>query len=565
MVNFFFKINSILDKTDKFKLFNLFLFSIFIAIVETVGVSIIMPYITLASDFTLIKTNDYYRFINELFTFNSSLNFVIFAGVCVITFYIFRAFVNAIYVYVIISFVQDSYYKIVNKLFKNYLKMSYKRFVNNNSSSLTKVIINEALNISDIFRASLILASEMLIFLFIYAILIYINYQIAIAITLIIFVVGLLILKTISKIMKTKGIEREKHQKIFYEILNKNFNNIKMLKLQSLENSISDFSSTSRAYTDINKISNSFLQFPRLILEALGFSVVVLIILFLLIKNNTDISSAFGVITIFVLGLYRLLPSTTRILASYNQILFFYKSLDIIFDDYNIITENAGNLRLNFGKQIELRSIAFRYNKTNSLFNNFNLVINKNESVAFIGESGSGKSTLVDIIMGLHKIDGGEIYIDDTKLNDENLQSWRNHFGYIPQSVYLFDGNIAQNVAFGLDIDEEKVIESLKKANIWNFLKEKDGLNTMVGESGVMLSGGQKQRVAIARALYKNPDILVLDEATSALDDETEAKIMDEIYEISKDKTLIVIAHRLSTIRRCEKVYKLDNGEIVNV
>jgi ABC-type multidrug transport system fused ATPase/permease subunit len=150
-------------------------------------------------------------------------------------------------------------------------------------------------------------------------------------------------------------------------------------------------------------------------------------------------------------------------------------------------------------------------------------------------------------------------------LSSKNLSSWRGHFGYIPQSVYLFDGTVGENVAFGHEIDEQKAIESLKQANIWEFLKAKDGLNTKVGESGVMLSGGQKQRIAIARALYRNPDILVLDEATSALDDETEAKIMDEIYEVAKDKTLIIIAHRLSTIRRCEKVYKIENGEIKNV
>ena len=136
---------------------------------------------------------------------------------------------------------------------------------------------------------------------------------------------------------------------------------------------------------------------------------------------------------------------------------------------------------------------------------------------------------------------------------------------------YLFEkellikaiNNIAQNVAFGSDIDKEKIILSLKQANIWDFLKDKEGLDTKVGESGVMLSGGQKQRIAIARALYKDPDILVLDEATSALDDETESKIMDEIYDISDDKTLIIIAHRLSTIDRCEKIYRLSNGGLV--
>ena len=135
---------------------------------------------------------------------------------------------------------------------------------------------------------------------------------------------------------------------------------------------------------------------------------------------------------------------------------------------------------------------------------------------------------------------------------------WR----YIPQSVYLFDGSVGENVAFGRDFDEEKIIEVLKKANIWEFLKEKDGIYTKVGEGGIQLSGGQKQRVAIARAIYFEPEILVLDEATSALDSKTEEKIMNEIYAISNDKTLIIIAHRLSTIQKCEKIYEIKDGQV---
>jgi len=162
-------------------------------------------------------------------------------------------------------------------------------------------------------------------------------------------------------------------------------------------------------------------------------------------------------------------------------------------------------------------------------------------------------------------VTSGEILIDGQKITEENLNSWRQHFGYIPQSVYLFDGTVAENVAFGLEIDEKRTVEILTKANIWDFLKEKDGIHTHVGENGVMLSGGQKQRIAIARALYQNPDILVLDEATSALDEATEAKIMEEVYKLAEDKTLIIIAHRLSTIRKCDKVYRVEKGRIVSV
>jgi len=193
------------------------------------------------------------------------------------------------------------------------------------------------------------------------------------------------------------------------------------------------------------------------------------------------------------------------------------------------------------------------------------LKIKKGSSIAFIGESGSGKSTLVDIIMGLSNPNNGSIFSDGVQIKETNLKSWRRKIGYIPQSVYLFDGSIGENITFGAIYDRDKVNLILQKVSLNSFLKSKDGQDTHVGENGAKLSGGQKQRVAIARALYSNPEILVLDEATSALDIATEKKIMDEIYNISSDKTLIIIAHRISTIDKCDYVYKLENGNITNV
>ena len=193
------------------------------------------------------------------------------------------------------------------------------------------------------------------------------------------------------------------------------------------------------------------------------------------------------------------------------------------------------------------------------------LKIKKGSSVAFIGESGSGKSTLVDIIMGLHNPNNGSIFSDGVQINNSNLKSWRRKIGYIPQSVYLFDGTVGENIAFGTVYDRDKVDFLLQKVKLYNFLKTKDGQDTHVGEDGAKLSGGQKQRVAIARALYANAEILVLDEATSALDVATEREIMKEIYSISSNKTLIIIAHRVSTIDKCDFIYELKNGSIVNV
>ena len=188
--------------------------------------------------------------------------------------------------------------------------------------------------------------------------------------------------------------------------------------------------------------------------------------------------------------------------------------------------------------------------------------LNKGQTLAIIGESGSGKSTLVDLIIGLYRPIDGEIRIDNLLLDKSNLQNWRSQVGYIPQQIYLFDGTIADNVCFGREMDMDLLFKVLKQANIYDFLESKQGIKTLVGEGGIQLSGGQKQRIAIARALYGKPEILILDEETSALDEKTEKKIMNEIYQISQNKTLIVVAHRLSTINNCDKVYEVRDGFI---
>jgi len=370
--------------------------------------------------------------------------------------------------------------------------------------------------------------------------------------------------KTVSKIIKRQGVKREKFQRYFYDVINTTFGNFKMIKLRGDEERIKKkFAEVSFDFARTNIINQTLAQFPRLFLEAISFSLVAFIVIYLIFKYQSDISAAFGLLSMFVLGLYRLMPSVNRILASYNQILFYMKSLEIVHNDLIYEAEDLSNEEITFNEKIELKDVSFSYIEGNKILSNINLTIKKGEKIEFTGESGSGKSTLVDIIIGLYRPSKGTVNIDDKVLDEKNVKSWRRKIGYIPQTIYLFDGTVAQNIALGESIDENKMIEVLKKANIWNFLKEHhQGLKTKVGEGGVKLSGGQKQRIAIARALYSDPEVLVLDEATSALDNETEAKIMDEIYKVSEDKTLIIIAHRLSTLEKCEKVYKLENGKI---
>lgn len=561
---FFIKLWSLLSKDDKKILFFLFLFSMTISVIETIGIAAILPFIEIAINFNLIESNQNYAYFFHLFGFSNHLLFIFTFGIALIFFYIFRSLINLLYFYRISKFSKDRYHHFAYRLFENYMGRSYQDFTKINSADLNKSIISEAQNLTQIFYAALFMISEIFIVIFIYVLMLYINWKISLAFSFILIINILFLLKTVSPRIKNEGRNREKFQKKFYEILNSTFNNFKMIKIKMKDDIIlKRFEKASTGFALSNIKRETLSHVPRLYLEAMGFVIVILIILFYVYENQHDVSAAMAMISMFILGLYRLLPSAHRILHSYNTILYNYKSLSIIHNDLIYEIEDLGDNEILFTRNILLKNISFSYIDNNLILNNISLVINKGEKIAFFGESGSGKSTLVDIIMGLYHPKSGKIYIDDVVLDETNIKSFRRKIGYIPQDIYLFDGTVADNVAFYSKIDAEKVKKALEKANVLEFLENNhEGINTEVGENGLKLSGGQKQRIAIARALYHDPDILVLDEATSALDDETEMKIMNEVYNNSTNKTLIIISHRLTSIDRCDKIYKLENGII---
>jgi ABC-type multidrug transport system fused ATPase/permease subunit len=374
----------------------------------------------------------------------------------------------------------------------------------------------------------------------------------------------LLLIRTISKKIKTSGDDRADFHKKIFEMLNSSFGNFKLIKLKSNIRRISDkFLKINDAFKKANVVHTGLSAVPRLFLEGLGFCMIISITMVVIYKSQADISGILPLISMFILALYRLLPSANRIMTSYNNLMFYNKTFDIIYSEVDQPQEDLKEDDIIFEKEIRLKNIMFGYLQNKPILNKVNLVIRKGEKIAFTGQSGSGKSTLVDIIIGLYKPREGEIFADNIKITDNNIAALRKQVGYIPQSIYLFDGTVAENVALGEAYDEKRVTDVLTQAKIFDFLqKEQNGINTQVGENGVKLSGGQKQRIAIARALYSDPAILVLDEATSALDDAMETKIMEEIYDIAENKTLIIIAHRLSTIAKCQKIYKIENCSV---
>ncbi|MFH0710694.1 MAG: ABC transporter ATP-binding protein [Pseudomonadota bacterium] len=561
---FFTKLFSILTEHDKKFLFILIFISIIVSLIEMIGVGAILPFINIASNFTNIHTNTYTEGIYTFFHFNSDIDFVIAIGIVLLIFYFLRSILNLGYFYLLAKFSKGRYHLIAYRLFENYLGMSYRSFIDKNSSDLSKAIINEAQNMTNLISGLLLMLSEVFVVIFIYSIMLYINWKITLLISTILLVNALFLITTVSRSIKKAGVSREEHQKKFFEIIQSSLGNFKMMKLTSnTEQILKKFDHASSGYAQANIRNETLIHLPRLFLEALGFGIIIFMIIYLIYKYQSDISGALALISMFVLGLYRLMPSANRILSGYNQILFYKSSLDIIHNDLMYDAEKLQDDPIRFEKTLKLDQVYFEYDENKPILKDISLIIHKGDKVAFIGESGSGKSTLVDIIIGLYRPKSGTITIDSIPLDESNIKAWRSKVGYIPQSIYLFDGTVAQNVAFGKPIDNDNIKESLAQASLLEFLESThEGINTMVGDGGIKLSGGQRQRIAIARALYTNPEVLVLDEATSALDSDTETKIMEEIFRICEDKTLIVIAHRLSTIEGCGKTYRIENTKI---
>ncbi len=557
------KIFFILSKEDKKFLFSLLLFSVFISFIESFAISLVMPFIALASDFSYFDRNKYLIQLKDYLAL-PVFEIIVYFGVVLIVFYVLRALLNSYYFHLLARFSKGRYHAIAYKVFAKFLNTDYENFTQKNQSEILKSITGEVYNLSTMISSFLLMMSEIFVVLLLYTLMLLVNYKITLFLSLFMIINAFILIKVLSPIVKKAGLKREEAMKNFFEILNTNLNNFKLIKLKTKEDGVLNlFKTQSEIFAKANITNESVSAMPRIYLEGVGFCVLVFIVVFLVFKNQSDISGILATISIFVLALYRLMPSANRIITSYHDLLYYRSSLDIIYQILKQKEESLGEEKIDFDKELRLENLSFGYKDKKNLFTCLNLSIKKGEKIAFIGESGCGKSTLVDIIIGLLSPREGRVLVDKNELNMKNVKNYRQKIGYIPQNIYLFNDSIAKNISFGDEVDEEKLQRVIKQANLEHFVKNlPQGVQTKVGDGGSNLSGGQKQRIAIARALYLDPEILVLDEATSALDTESEARIMDEIYKISKDKTMIIIAHRLSTITRCDSIYRLEHGKL---
>ena len=531
------------------------------SLVETIGISAIMPFISIVSEPVLLESGLYKKAF-DLLGLASVEKFIIVFGIAIIIFYLFRAVYSILLTYFMKRYSFGIYKYLSKNVFKTNLYIPYKVYAKKNSAEIMHSIIGETHDISKAVYYFLMLLSEIFTVTLVYAVIVLLNWKMTLIITALLLFMILFLLYFITKMSFMQGKKRLASGRKMNRVLKETFGNLKYVKLKGNEEEIIRIYDGAIEINTRSELINDVLGIiPKGILESIGFSFLIAVIVFFIwVYHNA--SMVIPVISMYALALYRILPSIYRILQDINNIIFYEKTTDSVYDYINQPVDKEGNEHIDFKHSIRLENIYFNYITGGDIINGISLKINKGEKVAFTGESGSGKSTLIDIITGIHRPMSGKVFIDDTLLENGNIRSWRKKIGYIPQSIYLFDGTVAENVSFGSIFDEEKIITALAKANIWDFLTQKEGINTLVGDGGIQLSGGQIQRIGIARALYDDPEVLVLDEATSSLDTETEQKIMDEIYNVSANKTLIVIAHRLSTVERCDRRIRIMNGRI---
>lgn len=317
--------------------------------------------------------------------------------------------------------------------------------------------------------------------------------------------------------------------------------------------------------------NNAFIgQSPRYIMESIGI-ILISGIAYTMQMQEGEIKSTIPILGALALGAQRLLPVLQQAYSSYTLIKGSESSFNDILDLLNQPLPNhaiqAQLTPISFSKEISLKNLSFRYApNTPWVLKDINLTITKGSRIGFMGVTGSGKSTLLDIIMSLLTPTKGGVIIDSQPINVENHITWQSHIAHVPQTIYLSDGTIKENIAFGIpkeEINYDRIKEVARQAKIDQLIKGwPDGYDTVVGERGVRLSGGQRQRIGIARALYKRADVLIFDEATSALDSKTEQSVMKAIEGLEKELTILIIAHRLTTLKGCDQIVEITQGGI---
>ena len=531
------------------------------------GLGILIPIISLLLDEKIIENNEIINSIYNYLKINTYRDFVLLS----LFILLLLSFIKAGFV-LLLNFKQNRFLtnltsSIAVKLFKNYLSSPYKFHLANNSSRLLKNLQIEISFFGNYCNSLLTLVSEIFLLLALTLALLIIEPFGASIIGFSLGFLSLIFFQYTKKKSTYWGIEREKMDTKVSKVTLESLNLLKEIKILGKESFFLEiFSKSSYLRSRLSSNQLTFAQLPRIYLELISIAGLVAFISIMLFQGK-PMNSLISVLGVFVAAVFKIIPSLNKILGSLQQLKYYESSIQLIHKELSNSESELNKkslIKIDFKREIKIQKIDYKYDQ-NTIFNEIDFEIKSGERIGIIGESGSGKSTLVDLIAGLHLPMSGVIFVDGIPIMN-NINSWQKQIGYVPQDINLIDASIKENIALGLnkeDIDLDKIEEVIKAVQLSGFIDNlPKGLDTNVGDKGNQISGGQKQRIGLARALYTNPSLLILDEATASLDNKTELDVMESIYNLDKEITILIIAHRISTLSKCNSVYEVKNGKI---
>ncbi len=568
MISIIKKFGKLLNKQQKRKLFFLGLIMIGGAFLEVLGVSMVLPITSVIINPEIMYTNKIIAAICTALNIQTHKTFVLLCiALLIVVFLVKNAYLLFEY-YLQSRFVFNNRLSTQRQLLHSFLNRPYEFYLTANSSEIMRNLNNDVIDTYKLLMTILSFFSESIISIALVVTVFIVAPLMSLLIFVIMAILIFIIIKFVRPKLRTKGNELRKHTSLSYRWLLQSVHGIKDIKIAQQEGFFeSKYYESSLITTSSAKWQMVFNNAPRLLIEA-GCVCSTLSVIAILIYSGQPLEDLIPALATLAMATVKLLPSANHIINASSTIAYSGPSIDKLLENitYPSKKDTDSSLKpdkLTIRKEIKLCNITYSYPNTDiKILDNASLSIPVGSCIGLTGKSGAGKTTTIDILLGLLTPQSGVITSDGESIMD-NYSDWLSRIGYIPQSIFMLDGTIAENIAFGNEMDEEKIQKALEESQLADYVKSlPQKAETAIGERGIRLSGGQIQRIGIARALYNDPEILVFDEATSSLDNETESSIMEAINHLHGKKTMIIIAHRLNTIEGCDLVYEVSDGKI---
>ena len=569
------KLRYVFDRKDKMKLVGLAILMIIGSVLELLAVAVFNPFIEVLMQTSSIEDDSFLKLFFVHIHLNGIEQYLVVLSALIAVIYLVKNIYLSFLQNVILSFSYTTRMNLATRLLTTYMNEPYTFHLSKNIAEMQRCLQSDTSQFMSLINSCLQLTVEMVTCLALAAYLFHTSHSITVVIgVLLLLCIGLFFMIS-KKVSSRLGRQNENYNAKLFQWINQSLGGIKELKiLQREEYFIDSYKTNYKKLIWGARVNELIAALPKYIVETVAMVGLVFAIIIKLLFGHGALETFIPQIAVFAVAAFRLLPSVGRVNAYINSIMYNKASLDMIYDDLKEIdSEPVQEIEWQgkkekwiFTKGVTVEHVSYHYPDSDvEVLHDISLEIPKGKTVALIGPSGAGKTTLADIILGLLPPVSGVVRMDQHNVY-ENLRSWREKLGYIPQSIYLSDDTIRNNVAFGIyeaQIDDNAIWKALEKAQLKEFVQGlENGLDTYVGDRGVRLSGGQRQRIGIARALYHDPEILVLDEATSALDSSTEQAVMESIESLQGLKTMIIIAHRLTTIKNADLVYEVSGGNV---